>query len=335
MALAPGVGLAVAGLWLRYPGGGLSRSSADEYLAFHAASLGSRHVAPMVAAVHARQRWRDGSRRSVDLPGRDDRLDCNERWRVFSWCRPQPALVEARRYRRDLQGAGDRCDLRDRSAVPGGPRAGCCCRVDRAAAATCAVDQRTTRCSGHGAPPFSFVDLRARVLGLLPAAPVFGDGPARRSTCRGLGHPVVRPRAGRDDCRAFAIGAGSPGNRCAHARYGVSWALAPDVRALLLACCAACWHGAAVRRRCGGLSCRWCGALLGRASGGVGAPTRFPRVGSRVPRRGYRSARAMCSSPRQPVGPVSSFPGSSRPLCRAVMSRVGTYQLEPGWPRER
>ena len=32
MAFAPGVGLAVAGLWLRYPGRGLSPSTADEYL---------------------------------------------------------------------------------------------------------------------------------------------------------------------------------------------------------------------------------------------------------------------------------------------------------------
>src|SRR4029079_9084228 len=36
MALAPGVGLSIAALWLRFPGGGLSPSSADEYLrAFH------------------------------------------------------------------------------------------------------------------------------------------------------------------------------------------------------------------------------------------------------------------------------------------------------------
>ena len=179
MACAPGVGLAIAGLWLRYPGRGLSRHSADEYIiAFHRREgLGRpRHAAPNgCRRRNARQRLRDGARGSVDLHGRDDRLRRAAALAIVSGRRrPNLLLVAgaaagiAAIFKAPATGAifaievPFQEDLARRMLLPALIAAAC------GYLSSVAINGTTPLFPVHGAPPFSFVDLAgAALLGLL------------------------------------------------------------------------------------------------------------------------------------------------------------------------
>jgi chloride channel protein, CIC family len=290
MAFAPGVGLAVATLWLRYPGGGLSRNSADEYLiAFHARrGLGVRDMLHrMVAGVATL-----GSGCAMGLEGPSIYLGATigsalqRRWRSFLvGTDPNLLLVAgaaagiAAIFKAPATGAifaievPFQEDLARRMLLPALIAAAC------GYLALVAINGTKPLFPVHGAPPFSFVDLvGAALLGLLAGfgARLFATMIRHAKRLSGLGHPVVRVAvAGATIAALFAIGRGLTGESLVLTPgYGVvTWALAPDrAVALLLAVlvlrCAA--TGAAVAGGgVGGLFVPLvvAGALLGRACG--------------------------------------------------------------------
>jgi CIC family chloride channel protein len=290
MALAPGVGLAVAGLWLRYPGGGLSRSSADEYLqAFHERrDLGVRDMLHRLVASVATL----GSGCALGLEGPSIYLGATigstaqRKWRRFLvGADPNLLLVAgaaagiAAIFKAPATGAifaievPFQEELARRMLLPALIAAAC------GYLTLVAINGTTPLFPVHGAPPFSFVDLAgAAVLGILAGAGarLFAAMIQRAKHMSGLGHPVARVAlCGATIAALFAIGRGLTGaSLVLTPGYGVvSWAMAPNravallLAVLLLRCLAT---GAAVAGGgVGGLFVPLvvAGALLGRACG--------------------------------------------------------------------
>ena len=298
MAFAPAAGLAVATLWLRYPGGGLSSSSADEYLrAFHArGELGVRDMLHrMVAAVATL-----GSGCAMGLEGPSIYLGATigsamqRRWRTF--------LVGADTNLLLVAGAAAGI-----AAIFKAPATGAifaievpfqedlACRMllpALVAAATgylalVAINGTTPLFPVHGAPPFSFIDLAgAAVLGLTAGigAKVFASFVLHAKHVSLLGHRAARVCVcGATIAVLFAIGYGLTGQSLVLTPgYGViTWALAPDrgSRCCSRCCCCAAWRPA--RRwpaaASAGCSCRsWWPApcSAGRSAPRSGAPIR-------------------------------------------------------------
>ena len=291
LAFVPGVGLAIATLWLRGPGHGLNRATADEYLdAFHK----DRQLIPRRSAEQARRRGRDAWAaaerwvskvlRSTWEP-RSARSDSAGSLVSFptptGTCCSSPGCG---RYRGDLQGARDRSDLRHRSSVPERPRPpNAVTRVVAAASgylALIAVNGSETLFPVHGVPALSFVDLvGAAGLGLIAAFGARGVcvdaavGEARRRTrsCSWHGSP---PRVARSRCCSRSVAWSMGESLVLTPGYGVvTWALDPKrsvgilLAVLLLRCLAttATVSGGGV----GGLFVPLVvvGALLGRAFG--------------------------------------------------------------------
>jgi chloride channel protein, CIC family len=290
MALAPGVGLAVAGLWLHYPGRGLSRSSADEYLqAFHARhELGVRDMLHRLVASVATL----GSGCALGLEGPSIYLGATigstaqRRWhRFLLGADPNLLLVAgaaagiAAIFKAPATGAifaievPFQEDLARRMLLPALIAAAC------GYLSLVAINGTTPLFPVHGAPPFSFVDLAgAAVLGITAGfgARMFAAMVQHAKHMAGLGHPVVRVAAcGATIAALFAIGRGLTGESLVLTPgYGVvQWAMAPDravallLAVLLLRCLAT---GAAIAGGgVGGLFVPLvvAGALLGRAFG--------------------------------------------------------------------
>jgi len=146
LALAPGFGLAVATMWLRGPGRGLNRATADAYLdAFHkdhrlrVRDLANKLV-PQSRHWVVAARWVSKDRpstwalRSAPSASADSSASSAEPIETSSWLRaPRPASRRSSRLR-------DGSDLRDRSSISRRPRAphvasgarGCRIRVSRA-----------------------------------------------------------------------------------------------------------------------------------------------------------------------------------------------------------
>jgi CIC family chloride channel protein len=290
MALAPGIGLAVAGLWLHYPGLGLSPSSADEYLrAFHARrGLSVRDLVHRLVAAVATL----GSGSALGLEGPSIYLGATlgsalqRRWRSFLvGADPNLLLV-----------AGAAAGI---AAIFKAPATGAIFAIEvpfqeelarrmllpaLVAAATgylvlVAINGTTPLFPVRGAPPFSFIDLAgAAALGLGAGfgARLFAALLRRAKHMARRGRPVVRVAAcGATIAGLFAIGRGLTGESLVITPgYGViTWALAPNraigvlLAVLLLRCFAT---GAAVAGGgVGGLFVPLvvAGALLGRAFG--------------------------------------------------------------------
>jgi CIC family chloride channel protein len=292
MAFAPGVGLIVAALWLRYPGRGVSPSTADEYLiAFHTRrGLGVRAMAArMVAAVATL-----GSGAAMGLEGPS----------IYMGATIGSALQ--RRWRSVLVGADSNLLLvagaaAGIAAIFKAPATGAIFAIEVpfqeelarrmllpalvAAAsgylALVAVNGTTPLFPVHGSPPFSFVDLAgAAVLGVAAGggARVFAAMIRRAKRLATFEHRAARVVAcGLTIAALFAIGRGLTGESLVLTPgYGVvTWALAPDrsvallLAVLTLRCLAT---GAAVAGGgVGGLFVPLvvAGALLGRAFGGA------------------------------------------------------------------
>jgi len=290
IACCPGVGLAVAALWLRYPGRNLSPSSADEYLrSFHTQQgLGIRDMAHrMVAAVATL-----GSGCAMGLEGPSIYLGATigsalqRRGRSFLiGADPNLLLVAgaaagiAAIFKAPATGAifaievPFQEDLARRMLLPA-----------LVAAASgyltlVAINGTTPLFPVHGTPPFSFIDLAgAAALGLTAGlgAKVFAAMIGRAKHMAGLAHRGVRVGCcGATIAALFAIGRALTGQSLVLTPgYGVvTWALAPHravallVAVLVLRCVAT---GAAVAGGgVGGLFVPLvvAGALLGRAFG--------------------------------------------------------------------
>ena len=290
MAFAPGIGLAVAGLWLRHPGHGLSSRSADEYLrAFHAhRDLRVRDMLHrMVAAVATL-----GSGCALGLEGPS----------IYMGATIGSAMQ--RRWRRLLGGADPNLLLvagaaAGIAAIFKAPATGAIFAIEvpfqeelarrmllpaMVAAATgylslVAINGTTPLFPVRGAPPFSFIDLAgAAALGLTAGfgARLFAAMIRRAKHMSALGHPAVRVVVcGVTIAVLFAIGRGLTGESLVLTPgYGViTWALSPDravallLAVLVLRCLAT---GAAVAGGgVGGLFVPLvvAGALLGRSFG--------------------------------------------------------------------
>lgn len=290
MACCPGIGLAIAALWLRYPGGDLSPSSADEYLqSFHThAGLSMRDlVHRMVAAVATL-----GSGCAMGLEGPSIYLGATigsalqRRGRSFLiGADPNLLLVAgaaagiAAIFKAPATGAifaievPFQEDLARRMLLPA--------LVAAASGylALVAINGTTPLFPVHGAPPFSFTDLAgAAALGLTAGlgAKLFAAMIGHAKHMAGLAHRGVRVACcGATIAGLFAIGRGLTGQSLVLTPgYGVvTWALAPNravpllVAVLVLRCVAT---GAAVAGGgVGGLFVPLvvAGALLGRAFG--------------------------------------------------------------------
>ena len=290
MACAPGVGLALAGLWLRGPARGLSPSSADEYLiAFHEREgLRVRDAAARFVAAVATL----GSGCAMGLEGPSIYFGATigsalqRRWRSFLvGADPNLLLVAgaaagiAAIFKAPATGAifaievPYQEELARRMLLPA--------LVAGAAGylALVAVNGTKPLFPVHGSPPFSFVDLTGAVgLGLCAGfgARAFAALLQRAKHAAALGHRAVRVLAcGASIAVLFAIGRGLTGESLVLTPgYGVvTWALASDravavlLAVLVLRCLAT---GAAVAGGgVGGLFVPLvvAGALLGRAFG--------------------------------------------------------------------
>jgi CIC family chloride channel protein len=292
MAFAPAAGLIVAALWLRYPGRGVSPSTADEYLrAFHARrGLGVRDMlARTVAAVATL-----GSGAAMGLEGPS----------IYMGATIGSALQ--RRWRSLLVGADSNLLLvagaaAGIAAIFKAPATGAIFAIEvpfqeelarrmllpaLVAAASgyltlVAINGTTPLFPVHGSPPFSFVDLTgAAVLGIAAGggARLFAAMIHRAKRLATLEHRAARVVVcGLTIAGLFAIGRGLTGESLVLTPgYGVvTWALAPDrsvallLAVLMLRCLAT---GAAVAGGgVGGLFVPLvvAGALLGRAFGGA------------------------------------------------------------------
>ncbi len=290
MAFAPGVGLAVAALWLRFPGGGVSPSTADEYLhAFHTRQgLGMRDMLNRLVAGVATL----GSGGAMGLEGPSIYLGSTigsalqRRWRGFLVGADSNLLLVAGAaagiaaiFKAPATGAifaievPFQEDLARRMLLPA--------LVAAASGylALVAINGTTPLFPVHGAPPFSFTDLAgAAVLGLTAGlgAKVFAAMLHRAKHISGLAHRGVRVAAcGATIALLFAAGRGLTGESLVLTPgYGVvAWALVPGravavlLSVLVLRCVATATSvaGGGV----GGLFVPLvvAGALLGRAFG--------------------------------------------------------------------
>jgi CIC family chloride channel protein len=292
MAFAPGSGLIVAALLLRYPGRQVSPSTADEYLhAFHGRhDLGVRDMLSRLAASVATL----GSGGAMGLEGPS----------IYAGAPIGSALQ--RRWRSLLIGADSNLLLvagaaAGIAAIFKAPATGAIFAIEvpfqeelarrmllpaLVAAATgylalVAVNGTAPLIPVHGSPPFSFVDLAgAAVLGVAAGggARLFAAMIRRAKHMTTLEHRAVRIFVcGLTIAGLFAIGRGLTGESLVLTPgYGViTWALAPDrsvallLAVLALRCLAT---GAAVAGGgVGGLFVPLvvAGALLGRAFGGA------------------------------------------------------------------
>ncbi|HTK15646.1 MAG TPA: chloride channel protein [Acidimicrobiia bacterium] len=290
MAFAPGLGLIVAALWLRYPGRGVSPNTADEYLiAFHTRrGLGVRDmVARVVAAVATL-----GSGAAMGLEGPS----------IYMGATIGSALQ--RRWRSTLAGADSNLLLvagaaAGIAAIFKAPATGAIFAIEVpfqeelarrmllpalvAAAsgylALVAISGTTPLFPVHGSPPFSFVDLAgAAALGVAAGggARLFAAMLRRAKRLATFEHRAARVvLCGVTIAALFAIGRGLTGESLVLTPgYGVvTWALAPNrsvallLAVLMLRCLAT---GTAVAGGgVGGLFVPLvvAGALLGRAFG--------------------------------------------------------------------
>jgi len=290
MAFAPAAGLAVAAWWLRYPGGGLSSSSADEYLhAFHE----GRELEPrdlfhrLVASVATL-----GSGGAMGLEGPSIYIGATigsalqRRWRSFLvGADPNLLLVAgaaagiAAIFKAPATGAifaievPFQEDLARRMLLPA-----------LVAAASgyltlVAINGTTPLFPVHGSPPFSFVDLAgAALLGLSAGfgARAFAALIRWSKQVARRGNTAVRVAAcGATIAALFAVGRGLTGESLVLTPgYGVvTWALAPDrAVALLLAILALRCLATSAAVAGGGVGGLFvplvvAGALLGRAFG--------------------------------------------------------------------
>jgi chloride channel protein, CIC family len=364
MAFAPGVGLIVAGLWLRYPGRGVSPGTADEYLlAFHTRrGLGVRDmVARVVAAVATL-----GSGAAMGLEGPS----------IYMGATIGSALQ--RRWRSMLVGADSNLLLvagaaAGIAAIFKAPATGAIFAIEVpfqeelarrmllpalvAAAsgylALVAINGTTPLFPVHGSPPFSFVDLAgAAVLGVAAGggARVFAVMIRRAKRLATFEHRAARVvTCGLTIAALFAIGRGLTGESLVLTPgYGVvTWALAPNrsvallLAVLTLRCLAT---GAAVAGGgVGGLFVPLvvAGALLGRAFGGAVGSTDslFLVIGiAAFLGAGYRVPLAAIVFVAETTGrPGFVVPGLiAAVVAELVMSRMSVteYQVrpEPGAP---
>jgi len=290
MACCPAVGLAVAALWLRYPGGDLSSSSADEYLrSFHSREgLGMRDMANrMVAAVATL-----GSGSAMGLEGPS----------IYLGATIGSALQ--RRGRSFLRGADPNLLLvagaaAGIAAIFKAPATGAIFAIEvpfqedlarrmllpaLVAAASgyltlVAINGTAPLFPVRGTPPFSFIDLAgAAALGLAAGlgAKVFAAMIGRAKHLSGLAHRGLRVAGcGATIAALFAIGHALTGQSLVLTPgYGViTWALAPHraVGLLLALCVLRCvaTSAAVAGGGVGGLFVPLvvAGALLGRAFG--------------------------------------------------------------------
>ena len=296
MAFAPAAGLALATLWLRYPGRGLSPSSADEYLhAFHEhGDLEPRDLLHRLVAAVATL----GSGGAMGLEGPSIYIGATigsvlqRRWRSFLVGADSNLLLVAGAaagiaaiFKAPATGAifaievPFQEDLARRMLLPA-----------LVAAASgyltlVAINGTTPLFPVHGTPPFSFVDLAgAAALGLSAGlgARLFAAMIHYAKRVSSLGHPVVRVGAcGATIAVLFAIGRGLTGRSLVLTPgYGVvTWALAPDravallLAVLVLRCLAT--SAAVAGGGVGGLFVPLvvAGALLGRAFGALSGTT--------------------------------------------------------------
>jgi len=296
MALAPAAGLAIAGLWLQYPGHGLSRSSADEYLdAFH--EQRPLRVRDMLhRLVGAVATLASGCAMGLEGPsiymGATIGSTAQRRWRHFlGGADPNLLLVAgaaagiAAIFKAPVTGAifaievPFQEDLARRMLLPAMIAAAC------GYLSLVAINGTTPLFPIHGAPPFSFVDLAgAAALGIAAGggARVFAVMIRRAKDLSHVGHPVVRvAAAGATIAVLFAIGRGLTGQSLVLTPgYGVvTWALAPNravallLAVLVLRCVAT--SAAVAGGGVGGLFVPLvvAGALLGRAIGAAGGST--------------------------------------------------------------
>jgi chloride channel protein, CIC family len=292
MAFGPAAGLIVAALVLRYAGGGLSASTADEYLhAFHMRhDLGLRDMfVRMIAAVATL-----GSGGAMGLEGPSIYMGATI-GSALQW-RWRSLLVGADTNLLLVAGAAAGI-----AAIFKAPATGAIFAIEVpfqeelarrmllpalvAAAsgylALVAINGTTPLFPVHGAPPFSFVDLAgAAVLGIAAGAGarLFAAMLRRAKHMTTLGHRAVRVVVcGLTIAGLFAIGRGLTGESLVLTPgYGVvTWALSPDrsvpllLAVLVLRCLAT---GATVAGGgVGGLFVPLVvgGALLGRAFGGA------------------------------------------------------------------
>ncbi len=290
MAFAPAAGLAVAAWWLRYPGRGLSPSSADEYLrAFHEGrDLEARDLFHRLVAAVATL----GSGTALGLEGPSIYIGATigsvlqRRWRSFLVGADQNLLLVAGAaagiaaiFKAPATGAifaievPFQEDLARRMLLPA-----------LVAAASgyltlVAINGTTPLFPVRGAPPFSFVDLAgAAALGLSAGfgARVFAAMIRWSKHVSERGHLAIRVSAcGATIAALFAIGRGLTGESLVLTPgYGVvTWALAPDravallLAVLVLRCLAT--SAAVAAGGVGGLFVPLvvAGALLGRAFG--------------------------------------------------------------------
>ena len=359
MACAPGIGLAVAALVLRYPGRQVSPSSADEYLqAFHARrDLGVRDMlARMVAAVATL-----GSGGAMGLEGPS----------IYMGATIGSALQ--RRWRSLLVGADTNLLLvagaaAGIAAIFKAPATGAIFAIEvpfqedlarrmllpaLVAAATgylalVAINGTAPLFPVHGSPPFSFTDLAgAAIIGLAAGggARVFAAMLRRAKHIASLGHRTARIVAcGAAIAALFAIGRGLTGQSLVLTPgYGVvTWALDPSrsvtllLAVLVLRCLAtsATVAGGGV----GGLFVPLvvAGALLGRAFGvAVGSTdSLFLVIGiSAFLGAGYRVPLAAIVFVAETTGrPGFVVPGLiAAVVAELVMGRMSVtdYQLRP------
>jgi chloride channel protein, CIC family len=359
LAFAPGIGLAVAALWLRYPGRGLSSSSADEYLhAFHThEALSVRDMVHRLVASVATL----GSGGAMGLEGPSIYLGATigsalqRRGRSFlAGADPNLLLVAgaaagiAAIFKAPATGAifaievPFQEDLARRMLLPA--------LVAAASGylALVAINGTTPLFPVHGAPPFSFTDLAgAAVLGLTAGvgAKVFAMFILWAKRMSGLAYRSVRILAcGATIAVLFAIGRGLTGQSLVLTPgYGVvTWALAPNravalLLAILVLRCVA--TGAAVAGGgVGGLFVPLvvAGALLGRAFGAAVGSTDslFLVIGvAAFLGAGYRVPLAAVVFVAETTGrPGFVVPGLiAAVVAELVMNRtsVTTYQTHP------
>jgi len=292
MAFAPGVGLIVAALCLRYPGRGISSSTADEYLiAFHGRrDLGIRDMIMRLAAAVATL----GSGGAMGLEGPS----------IYMGATIGSALQ--RRWRSLLVGADSNLLLvagaaAGIAAIFKAPATGAIFAIEvpfqEELARRMLLPALVASASGylalvaingtrplfpvHGSPPFSFVDLAgAAVLGVAAGggARLFAAMIHRAKRVAMLEHRAARVVAcGLAIAALFAAGRGLTGQSLVLTPgYNVvTWALAPDRSvALLLAVLVLRCFATGASVAAGGVGGLFvplvvAGALLGRAFGGA------------------------------------------------------------------
>jgi CIC family chloride channel protein len=359
-AFAPGIGLAVATLWLRGPGRGVSPSTADEYIqSFHdGRKLGLRDLANRIVAAIATL----GSGGALGLEGPSIYLGSTL------------GSVVQRRFRAQLH-AADRNLLLVAGAAAGiaaifkAPATGAIFAIEvpyqddlarrmllpaLVGAASgylglAAVVGTAPLVPVHGAPPFSFVDLAgAAGLGFAAAfgARAFAWLLVRAKQFAQDTHPVVRVvAAGSTIAGLFALGRVMTGESLVLTPgYGViTWALDPKHGvALLLAILVLRCLASAASVGGGGVGGLFvplvvAGALLGRAFAGAlgqGDPSLFLVVGiAAFLGAGYRVPLAAVMFVAETTGrPGFVVPGLIAAVVAELMmgrASVTTYQVAP------